>query len=72
MPLVTGASWNPDFDELPCDLCPLRARCRIERLACEAFEVYLAHGGRRWRSAAREPSAEIYARVFKDGTQLAA
>jgi hypothetical protein len=58
-------SWDPLLDEPPCALCPHIARCREGRLACEAFAVFAKYGGRRWRKEAREPSAEIYQRVFR-------
>lgn len=49
----------------PCDLCPWLRRCSKELLACEAFEQFAHRGGRAWRTAPRQPSAEILARVFK-------
>ena len=41
-------------------------------LACEAFALFVSVGGRRWRKEPREPSAEIYARIFRGGPTLAA
>jgi hypothetical protein len=51
--------------ESPCDACPLAARCRDEKLACEQFRLFYRRGGKRWKSEPREPSAQIYRRVFK-------
>jgi hypothetical protein len=61
---TTTVSWHPLLDESPCDLCPHRARCRDEQLACEQLEVFTEFGGRRWRQVPREPSREIYGRIF--------
>jgi hypothetical protein len=52
------------FDESPCELCPLIARCS-QGQACAAFESFIRYGGRRWRTEAREPSVELYARIFR-------
>jgi hypothetical protein len=46
--------------------------CREGRLACQQFEVFAKYGGRRWRKEARDPSAAIYARVFRGSEQVAA
>jgi hypothetical protein len=45
-------------------------RGRARGLACEAFALCVNDGGRRWRNEPREPSAEIYATIFRDGTRL--
>jgi hypothetical protein len=48
----------------PCDGCPLRARCRVERLACSAFVEFV--NGRRWEDAEREPTAALYEVAMAD------
>ena len=60
------ADWV--FEESPCELCPHVARCRCG-LACAAFESFLQHGGRRWRTEPREPSADIYRRIFWESAE---
>lgn len=43
----------------PCDGCRHANRCRLERLACDAFAVYLSgESVTRWRNAPRLPSRE--------------
>jgi hypothetical protein len=63
-------SWDPVLDEPPWALCPHIARCREGRLACQQFAMFAKHGGRRWRKEAREPSAAIYALLFRGGADL--
>jgi hypothetical protein len=53
------------FDDEPCLLCPLAARCRRRFEACEQFASFVSYGGRRWRKEARKPSTEIYARIWQ-------
>jgi len=45
----------------PCDDCRYRQKCAGERLACEAFSMYI-HGTRqvRWRAAPRAPTRARY------------
>jgi hypothetical protein len=48
----------------PCTACPNARRCAAG-LACEQFALFTRFGGnQRWRTAAREPSVQIYARLF--------
>lgn len=56
---------------VPCDGCRLRARCADGRLACEAFEVFLAWGvtPARVARAERIPTAKRYRRIFGDDAQ---
>jgi hypothetical protein len=56
------ADYTALLAEAPCDACPLRTRC-AQGAACRAFASYV-HGGSRWRSVSREPSAAIFAQVF--------
>jgi hypothetical protein len=50
----------------PCDECTNRARCAAGPLACPAFALFVAAGGvDRWREAPRQPSAEVFAEVFR-------
>lgn len=51
--------------EAPCDLCPTRARCAAELLACSAFSGFF-HGEapKRWRAFPRVPRRELYAALF--------
>ena len=53
------------IDESPCELCANFARCRHRLEACEQFRSFVMYGGRRWRSEPREPSVEIYAKVYR-------
>jgi hypothetical protein len=53
------------LDESPCETCPHIAKCSVGGLACEAFALFVSHGGRRWRKEPREPSAEIYNRIYR-------
>lgn len=52
----------------PCDDCALSHRCAAERLACEAFARYAQL--RRWRNVARNPSAEIFFKVFTTSSRF--
>jgi hypothetical protein len=69
---VNAVSWDPVLDERPSDLCPLPARCRDGREACEQFAMFALYGGRKWGQETREPSTAIYARLFRGGTLTAA
>jgi hypothetical protein len=71
--LPTNVEWSPMIDELPCDTCPNIARCRKHSEACESFRDFVRYGGKRWRSAPREPSADIYQKLFREtGDELIA
>ena len=59
------------FDEPPCATCPHFARCSLG-LACQQFESFYSVGGRKYRTLPREPSAEIYRRLFKIEAKVAA
>ena len=50
----------------PCETCALAAHCRVQLVACAAFESFCNYGGRRWRSEAREPSRRIYDKLFAE------
>jgi hypothetical protein len=48
----------------PCTECPNAARC-AEGLACQQFSMFIHFGGNeRWRVAARQPSRQIFERLF--------
>ena len=49
------------FGPSPCDHCRYREKCAGERLACEAFSMYI-HGTRqvRWQAAPRAPTRARY------------
>jgi hypothetical protein len=51
----------------PCDCCKFRERCGPERLACQAFSMFL-HGESeaRWRSAPRAPSRAVWLATVGD------
>jgi hypothetical protein len=53
------------IDPPPCECCELAARCRANSEACEQFHSFVVFGGRRWRTEPREPSTEIYGKIFK-------
>jgi hypothetical protein len=53
------------FDPSPCECCPNTAACRAGLLTCAQFESFISFGGRRWTGEAREPSAKVFARVFR-------
>jgi hypothetical protein len=45
----------------PCDVCKFAAKCRAEKLVCEAYGVYLAGAGQpRWSLAPRAPTHARY------------
>jgi hypothetical protein len=45
----------------PCDDCRFRERCGPERLACQAFSMFLHDESEaRWRNAPRAPSRALY------------
>jgi hypothetical protein len=45
----------------PCDACRHAARCKADRLVCDAFAVYLAGGSEvRWKFAPRAPTRARY------------
>lgn len=46
----------------PCDNCANYTRCATRFLACQAFRYYVDR--RMWRTAPREPSKEIFARLY--------
>ncbi len=49
----------------PCPECPKASRCAAGGFACEQFALFTRFGGdKRWRVAPRQPSAEIYRRLF--------
>jgi hypothetical protein len=57
---------TPDDAPGPCVGCPHATRCGPQRLACEQFAAFVRLGGpERWRAAARQPSAAIFARLFE-------
>jgi hypothetical protein len=50
----------------PCVECRNAQRC-AQGLACEQFVLFARFGGDvRWRAAARQPSAEIHARIYSN------
>lgn len=49
-------------DEAPCDRCRMFRTCAAERLACQAFGLYVL--GKRWASASRFPTARRFARIY--------
>jgi hypothetical protein len=54
----TGLALNTPA---PCDACRHAERCKAERLACDAFAVFLAGGSEvRWRFAPRAPTRARY------------
>lgn len=57
---VEGIALGPS----PCDDCRFRARCNDERLACEAFAVFMKTGNeKRWAAAPRAPDASTFERL---------
>lgn len=45
----------------PCDDCRHAAKCRAEKLLCEAFNLYVSGEGRpRWSLAPRVPTRALY------------
>jgi hypothetical protein len=64
-PKLDSISWMTC--EAPCDVCPLRARCRAEKLACEQFNMFFRRGGTAWRHLPRDPTTRIYRSVFRSG-----
>ena len=49
----------------PCDGCIRRADCRVRKLACGAFSMYMAgEQPSRWRSVPKVPTALIYSALF--------
>lgn len=54
-----------DIGPGPCEGCSHFARCRDEYLACSVYTHWVHKSSpKRRRNAKREPSREIYARVF--------
>jgi hypothetical protein len=46
---------------VPCDACRHAARCKADRLACDAYAVHLARGSEvRWKFAPRAPTRARY------------
>ena len=45
----------------------LPASAAARSLKMSEWKLVAKHGGRRWRKEAREPSAKIYRRVFRNG-----
>jgi hypothetical protein len=71
LPNTADAARGPQLEwipwESPCDNCPLVARCRDEKLACEQFQMFYKFGGTVWRRLPRDPTTRIYRRVFRSG-----
>ena len=56
-----GRDTHPLLEPGPCDDCRHAARCGAERLACDAFAVWVAgRGPRHWQTAPRQPTRERY------------
>jgi hypothetical protein len=56
-----AALWAP----APCDRCRFRERCAADRLACDAFAVFMTGGEEwRWSLAPRVPTRARYAVLF--------
>jgi hypothetical protein len=64
--LRVSDQWT--FEPAPCETCPLVARCKRRLEACGQFASFVSYGGRRWRSESREPSSEIFAKIYRDGS----
>jgi hypothetical protein len=59
------------FAPAPCRGCPLWRRCAIDRLACEAFSVYVTgHGREVWETIERAPTREVYVRIGLGGEEI--
>jgi hypothetical protein len=56
--------WSSLLEESPCDACPNVGRCGEQSLACSQFAMFAKSGGLGWRQEAREPSAEIYRKIY--------
>jgi len=55
------------FEANPCEAaCPHIKRCRVAHEACKQFAVFVTYGGLRWRSESREPSTQIYAKIYHE------
>jgi hypothetical protein len=49
----------------PCPNCPHAERCSAQGQACDQFALFVRFGGmERWRLASRQPTAEIFLRLF--------
>ena len=49
----------------PCDRCAAWSRCAAERLACEAFAMFVQGAGQpRWRNAPKSASAQVFRALF--------
>jgi hypothetical protein len=62
---ISAAAGSAGMVTPPCHGCRHAARCRAERLACEAFVLFKRFGisPERWACAPRQPSQEIYRRA---------
>jgi hypothetical protein len=49
-------------DEAPCDRCPLRAHCKSELVACQAFLAFIQY--KPWGAVERLPTRVRYEEVF--------
>ena len=52
-----------DLDPGPCRGCINAERCALNSLACMQFSMF-ANRSSRWRFAPKQPTREIFARVF--------
>ena len=50
-------------ERAPCRDCPHAARCMVQRLACQQFQVFRLPRRERWVHAARQPTAAIHAQI---------
>jgi hypothetical protein len=64
--LLPEASSAPVAEPGPCDDgCRFRERCGANRLACQAFGMYVSGQGRpRWQAAPRTPSRGRFEALF--------
>lgn len=62
-PMLVGQALR-DAEGAPCDDCRFARRCAEEKLACEAFAMFVARAGaKRWRAAPRAPTRARYEAV---------
>ena len=57
---------HPLLEDGPCDDCGYAARCGSQRLACDAFAVWVAgRGSRQWQTAPRQPTRVRYVQLLE-------
>ncbi len=63
---MAGYATTPPVEPAPCQGCRFAERCGAQRLACDAYALFMAGAAeRRWCMAPRAPTAARFAALFE-------